>query len=240
MSRASARRAEIRISGKQLGALALADACDRCMWLKLKLRYSLPYQIFPGVFSSIDSFSKNFIHAYLDTYGTLPAWLAALGDVVDYLPPPHWSRFQMLDDATGILLTGAPDGILVLRDGRLIVIDYKTARYTPHQDALHPMYAVQINVYAQIAEHIRLGKVAGAALLYMEPVTTGAPVDELARDEGVMMPFTAHIESVDLRREIIPPLLRRVRELSDLAAPPAGRADCKECALVARLLSHLR
>jgi hypothetical protein len=49
----------IQISAKNLGILALPEYCPRCFWLKLKLQFKLPYQIFPGIFSSIDSYSRK-------------------------------------------------------------------------------------------------------------------------------------------------------------------------------------
>lgn len=61
----------IRISAKYLGALALPNSCLRCFWLKLHLRHRLPYQIFPGIFSSIDGFTKRVVHAYFGEHGVL-------------------------------------------------------------------------------------------------------------------------------------------------------------------------
>jgi len=45
---------KLRISAKNLGELALSDFCPRCFWLKLHAK-RLPFQIFPGIFSSIDA-----------------------------------------------------------------------------------------------------------------------------------------------------------------------------------------
>jgi len=38
----------LRISDKNLGALALPDFCPRCFWLKAKAK-KLPFQIFTGI-----------------------------------------------------------------------------------------------------------------------------------------------------------------------------------------------
>jgi hypothetical protein len=45
---------QIRISGKDLGALALPDFCPRCFWIRRHAPQGLPFQVFPGIFSSID------------------------------------------------------------------------------------------------------------------------------------------------------------------------------------------
>ena len=44
---------QIQISAKNLGALALPAFCPRCFWIRMKCGGKLPYQIFPGIFSSI-------------------------------------------------------------------------------------------------------------------------------------------------------------------------------------------
>ena len=39
-----------RISGKDLGQLALPSFCPRCFWIGRKAPMGLPYQMFPGIF----------------------------------------------------------------------------------------------------------------------------------------------------------------------------------------------
>ena len=48
----------LRISAKNLGELAKPDFCPRCFWLRTHAK-RLPYQIFPGIFSSIDAYTKR-------------------------------------------------------------------------------------------------------------------------------------------------------------------------------------
>ena len=50
---------EITISAKHLGNINLPDFCPRCFWLKMHTGWKLPYQTFPGIFSSIDSYTKK-------------------------------------------------------------------------------------------------------------------------------------------------------------------------------------
>ncbi len=87
------------------------------------------------------------------------------------MPAPGWSKYQMLDPKTNILLTGVPDEILRHPERGIWIGDYKTARFTETQDALAPMYEVQLNCYTLIASKIGLGRVYGLGLLYYEPVT---------------------------------------------------------------------
>jgi hypothetical protein len=230
----------IRISGKNLGAFALPDVCGRCQWIKMRLQHRLPFGFFPGIFSSIDSYSKRIVHDHFDRNGCPPTWLEPIGDVVDYREPPHWSRFQMLDVTYQILLTGAPDGVFVRRDGSLVIADYKTARHTDAQDALRPMYETQLNAYALIAEFIGMGTVTGLALVYTEPVTdalhgNGAGIN----DAGFNMRFDSHIVHIDRDEDSISSLLDRVRTLIDRPTPPPSRYGCRDCQQVEALIKLL-
>lgn len=228
---------QVRISAKNLGALALPDCCPRCFWLKLKSGFKLPWQIFPGIFSSIDGFTKRVIHAWFDQHNSAPPWLTSLGDVTGYVEPPHYTRFNFVDEQHDILLTGVPDGILVRPDGSRIIIDYKTARYTAHQDTLLPMYQIQLNVYAQIAQACKLGPVSDLVLLYMEPQTDASEKSpDCCRGYGFDMPFAARVLTIDRDPGLIQPLLARVRELSDLKSPPPAAEECRDCALLSSII----
>jgi hypothetical protein len=221
----------LRISAKNLGQLALPTFCPRCFWLKLRLGNKLPWQIFPGIFSSIDSFTKRVTAHWLAQHQTTPPWLAGFGELVQSIDPPHWSRFKAVDPATGIELRGVPDHIFRGKDKTLLVIDNKTARFTPGQDALLPLYQVQLNAYAWLAERIGLGQVSAIALVYFEPLTDLSPVElgEYTRNEGFDMPFRAKSLPLALDLKSIPPLLKHVRQIADPEAPPPSRTGCTDC-----------
>lgn len=229
---------QIRISAKNLGAVALPDFCPRCFWLKLKLRNRLPFQIFPGIFSSIDSYNKRIVHSWFDRHNGPPSWMRALGDIVSYREPPHYSKFQILDKSHGVLLTGSPDGVFVRSDRSHVIVDYKTAKYTGTQDELYPMYEAQLNVYALLGERLGFSPVTGLALIYMEPVTDE---DSAARDgnhqpDGFVMSFKANVHQVNIDVGIVQALLATTRQIYELESPPTGNAACKDCALVEDLV----
>lgn len=227
----------VQISGKNLGLLRLGD-CPRCFWLLLRLRFWPPFQIFPGIFSTIDSYVKHVVHDHFDRHSRAPDWLAPLGDVTGYINPPHWSRFQMTDAETGIVLTGAPDGLLRRPDESLVIVDYKTARFTAAQDELHPMYETQLNCYALIADHCGLGRVTALALVYLEPVTDlPKGYARVCRPRGFNLGFTGHALDVPLRPEIVPPLLRSVREYCLLSEAPPSSVGCANCERLSALVS---
>lgn len=227
----------IAISAKNLGGMAMPGFCPRCFWIQMHAK-GLPYQIFPGIFSSIDAYGKRLVHGWFDRHHSAPPWLAGLGGIKAYRNPPHHSKFSILDRDTNVILRGTPDGILVRQDESNLVVDYKTAKFTAHQDGLFPMYEVQLNAYAMIGEQRGIAPVSGLALVYTEPVTDDAAAKKDANQtsSGFLMEFSAHILPVDLVPDKIPPLLAKVREIYELEHPPQGREGCKDCSLLQDLI----
>jgi hypothetical protein len=232
---------QLQISAKNLGELAMPNFCPRCFWIKLHTK--LPYQIFPGIFSSIDTYTKNIVHSWFEVYGCAPSWLGELGDIIDYKNPPSHQKFRYFDEDTNITLTGVPDGILVASDYSHIIIDYKTAKYTGNQDNLFPMYEVQLNAYAQIAERCGFDPVSGLALIYFEPMTDlEAAADKRHHHaDGFSMGFEANVLKVEIKRDLIPNLLAKTREIYDVKTLPDRHTGCENCVLtdtLANLIGH--
>lgn len=219
----------LQISGKDLGALAQPMFCARCFWISRRAK--LPWQVFPGIFSSIDSYSKKVVHGHFDARG-MPGWLAPLGELRGYRDPPSAQKFRVPVEAHDLLLTGAPDAIFERADGTLVIADYKTSRFTPGQDRLLPVYRVQLNAYAYIARRLGWAPISALALVYTEPVTDpGAAVDEAARRaDGFALGFAAKILPLELDESMLPPLFARAAELHALASPPLARKGCADCA----------
>ncbi len=229
---------QIRIPAKTLGGVALPDFCPRCFWIRLRVNDKLPFQIFPGIFSSIDSYNKRIVHRWFDRHGGPPPWLAALGNIVGYREPPHFSKFNLVQEDFNILLTGAPDAVFIREDRSHLIADYKTSKYTGAQDRLLPMYRAQLNAYALIGDQCGLKPVSGLALIYMEPVTDDGATDQDAnhREDGFILGLSASIIPVSRDARTLHPLFAKIREIHDLAGAPAGRSGCKDCGLLDQLL----
>lgn len=229
--------AQVRISAKTLGELAMPNFCPRCFWIKLRLNNKLPFQIFPGIFSSIDSYTKNVIRSFIDTHGKFPLWLSDLGELKGYKQPLHYSKFNVVDREHNILLTGTPDGVFIRSDDSHVIVDYKTAKYTSAQDELLPMYKVQLNSYAIIGEQCGLSPVSGLVLIYMEPTTSKEAAVSQAnqRENGFAMGFTAHVQEVELDQGGVLPLLARVRDIYEMSSVPIGCPGCKDCQIIGKL-----
>lgn len=225
------------ISAKTLGQLALPGYCPRCFWLAMKAD-KLPFQIFPGIFSAIDSYAKNIVHGWFDRSGKAPSWLEPLGLIQTYKVPPHYSKFSVLDEENAIVLRGTPDGIFLMKDGSYSIIDYKTARFTAYQDDLFPMYEAQLNAYAYIGERLDVKPVSRLALVYTEPVTGNPATSDDANltPEGFRMGFRARILEVEIQPDLVTRLLKKAAAVLNSTSPPAGVDGCKDCAAVAGLV----
>jgi hypothetical protein len=228
-----AKQKETRISAKTLGAINMPDFCPRCFWIKEKCK-QLPFQIFPGIFSSIDAYSKNMVHAHIDKHGHAPlSMYPALEGVTGYLPIPHWSKYKRLDPVTGITVSGVADGRLTIGSGSLIVPDYKTAKYTENADKLMPIYEAQLNGYRWIEEGLG-NDVQSTPLIYCEPITDANPFDWAAF--GFSMGFHVKVVQVEHKPDLVPNLLATAKEIIEMDKPPKGTDGCKDCSKLSKLV----
>jgi hypothetical protein len=144
---------------------------------------------------------------------------------------------------TNIKLTGVPDDIFQASDGYTI-IDYKTARFTGHQDSLLPIYQVQLNGYALIGEQTDFAPVKKLLLVYYEPhggILEVDDLDGLLLDDGFKMPYNSHCLELDLDPEkIVKPLLKEVRRIGNMDEAPASREGCSDCLKLEEVVNNLK
>ena len=235
-----------QISAKNLGAMALPDFCKRCFYLKLKVK-ELPWQKFPGIFSTIDAYTKRVVRKWIDrkceanakgirSVGT-PQFLSDYG-VNGYVEKvPGWRKFQH-ETEQGIILTGVPDDIWTSKKG-FIFPDYKTAKFTANADKLLPMYRTQLNGYAMIAEKTGFSPVIAIPLIYMVPQTENSDAAQEAWDEyRFKMAFEPKVLPIELDIASIDPLLDQARKLydGDMPEPAEGCKDCKSLGYIVDLI----
>lgn len=220
---------ELRISGKVIAQLNMPDFCPRCFWVNQKAK-NLPYQIFPGIFSSIDAYTKRVMHAWFDNNNDAPAWLPELQGVTGYLKAPHWSKFKRLDPVTGITVSGAVDDLFTHIDGTEIIPDYKTAKFTANADKLFPLYVGQLNAYKWIREGTEGTTVSSLPLIYCEPATGD---DDCTKSifgvKGFSMGFTVKVIQAPIDDGLTQRLLVKAKKILDLDNLPVGADGCKDC-----------
>jgi hypothetical protein len=238
---------QICISAKNLGSFAIPNCCNRCLWLKLRLQFSLPYQIFHGISSPIDPYTKKIIWKHFEKFGRLPDWFSEFGEFNAVVPVPHYSKFFMVDEETNIKLTGMPDEILQRKDNGYSIIDYESARFNLAKDSfsLLLIYKVQLNGYAMIAESIGLKPVKQIGLIYYEPQTdvvetTTDELNKLVSHDNFLMGFGSNCFEIELKPdEVVRPLLKKVRELWELDNAPKGIDNCEDCGKLYGLITLL-
>jgi hypothetical protein len=224
----------IKISAKNLGQVALEDFCPRCYWIKIRMGFKLPWSSFPGIFSSIDSYTKKCFHHIIDSK-QIPLWMAQAGDIVGYEIPPHWSKNLYYDEKSGITLSGVPDDIWVTADGSKVIPDAKTAMKTNTQDKLLPMYEIQMIVYS-----ILIDKDASLVLVYMEPQTGGNDALTGIVDCGFAMRFSGVVVPIENDKSKVRKALTTTREIFNLEKPPESALGCKDCGSLEKLIDFLK
>ena len=221
-----------RISGKVLAQLCLDKFCPRCFWLRqhlAKQKIPPPWQTFPGIFNSLDSYSKKLVHGYFDTEQAPPPWLTPLGQITGYLPTPTASTFFWDDPVSGIRLTGAPDAVFQLCDGTLMIADYKTARLTKGQDELSGLYFGQLNAYRRIAEALGWPQVSRLSLIYTEPKSEEKAYGPSFHEaEGFRLHFRAKFKEVEIQPTLTETLLIKASRLLEGAIPKPD-SFCQDC-----------
>jgi hypothetical protein len=233
----------LRISARDLGALALPDSCPRCQWLRLRCQHRLPFQTFAGISIILDSYTKRIVFEHYERYHRVPHWFSPFGDLETPVSVPHPSKFFVIDNETNIRLSGVPDALFKCKDNTYCIIDYKTARWSQAQEDILPMYRVQLNGYAYIAEQVGFHPVSKAGLLYFEAQTLSERIEDfesLVMKDGFHVQFCARYREVELDpHRIIPPLLQQARNLTDLNDPPASRKGCNDCQKLEGLIGWL-
>lgn len=233
----------MRISATMLGRLALSDACERCFWLGYHMGDKLPFQRpFPGIFASIDSYTKRAIETQFRSMGGTPSYLSELGSLDKPIKPPNHHQFSYTDPELGVTLRGVPDMMFLRRDGTMVIGDYKTARLTDAQKNLLPAYAVQLNTYALIASRLSYPPVSLLALLYCEPETEDHHLEEPNNHlpYGFRLGFRCTVVKVAIDPQQVYQLAHRAKQIVLSPDPPPSREGCESCQQFEQLLRLLK
>ena len=204
------------ISAKDLGRLNMPDFCPRCFWIERHI--DKPPAIFPGIFSSIDAITKRSTGRSFSERGKVPDWLP-IADLVEVEEGDTY--FKLPVEQGDWILTGYPDDIFKIKDNGYHIIDYKTAKFTQRQDELYPLYEVQLNCYAYLAEKYGYKPVTKLSLVYCQPNK------DLENDKDFKLGFETYTLEVNLDLDIIPGLLLRAREILNQSKPPQAYHNCK-------------
>jgi hypothetical protein len=219
----------IRVSPRHLGQMRRPGFCPHCFWYSIALGFRHPFDMsMPGILFNLDRFEKILVEAHFNEKESAPKWLASLGCVEPIAFPA-----KMTEEIPnlGLTLVGMPDAVFRKKDGSLVLVDYKTAKYKGADDPFMPVYETQLWGYARLLEHEGVGKVTSAALVYFANTLheyADKPLDLLTSD-GIRVPFDVKIHEVKLDLKALNPLLKAFRGYADMPGPPDGVDKCKTC-----------
>ena len=106
-----------------------------------------------------------------------------------------------------------------------------------------PIYQIQLNGYAYIAEAIRLKPVKDLYLVYFEPPykeTYEAITDGHINGDGFEMSFKPVIHKINREPKEIGRLLEKASKIYEFNKPPEGINGCKDCERLEGLMNMLK
>jgi len=208
----------ISVGVKNLAGLNMPGACERCFWLKFN--FKAPWDIFPGIFSAIANHSAECMTA-LNGESAI--------EQGEWIKPPTWQQFQAEthQDGTEVNVRGQADYIQRTESG-IEIYDFKTARYTPGQELLLPLYKAQLNAYAWIWERKGGEKVTKLGLVYCEPQPTNVARDVNATHGDFSMTFAPKLVEIDIDRGMIQRLAAQAAKILTNDCPKFTM-ECADC-----------
>ena len=131
-------------------SLSLFNDCRRCFWLTLHNKWQRPKGIFPSLPSGIDLVLKEYFDGYMEKNQLPPELnkdIRLFGSKLfsDFEKLQEWRdnrRGLVYQDSEGNIIRGAIDN-LIIREDKLIVLDYKT-RGSPPKDDTPDYYILQL------------------------------------------------------------------------------------------------
>lgn len=131
-------------------SLNLLKECPRCFWLQHNKQIKRPDSIFPSLPSGMDRTLKDYFDSFRDK-GEVPPELNSLKGIKLFEDAELLSVWRnnlrgiQWKDDKGNLFRGAVDNLLK-KDGKIIVLDYKTRGF-PLKDDTAQHYQDQLDIY---------------------------------------------------------------------------------------------
>ncbi len=211
--------------------LNLLKECPRCFWLHFRKGIKRPCGIFPSLPSGMDGILKRHFDSYRDR-GELPPELVQEG-----IDARLFRDAELLDvwrnnrkgirwsDSGGNVLMGAVDNLLE-KDGRLIVLDYKTRGY-PLKDNTADYYRDQVDIYSFLLRKNGYETEDYAYLLFYYPRSVDGKGDVVFDTRLVKLPVSA---------ENAERIFRKAIEVLE-GEMPGPSEECEYCRWIYQLYS---
>ncbi|MFC2143064.1 PD-(D/E)XK nuclease family protein [Candidatus Aenigmatarchaeota archaeon] len=204
-------------------SLNLLENCPKCFWLYVVKKIRRPSMGFPTLPSGIDKIMKVHFDKHRKQK-TIPPELEELDgiklfDDIEQLNiwRNNFKGIQFLDEESDILLRGAVDDMLV-KDKKLIVLDYKTRGY-PLKEDTHHHYQDQVNLYNFLLRKNGYETEDYAYLLFL--------ISKEINDNGDFV-FDTHLVKMDINLEHAEELFKKAIQVLRGEMPESSET-CKFC-----------
>jgi len=209
-------------------SLNLFVDCKRCFWLHIIEKFRRPPSIFPSLPSGMDKILKEHFDKFM-AKGEMPPELKEHKDVKgcvlfnDKEKLNFWrksmSGMQYVDPASGVILRGGIDNILV-KGNKLIILDYKTRGY-PLKENSHEYYQLQMDLYNFMFRKNKEDTEDYAILLFYYPIDVNQKSGEIIFEKKLIKMPTDPENGEKVFQEAIKVLAQE--------KPPISNPECQFC-----------
>ena|GEM_PF-5707300 len=232
---------QLKITPRNLGLILLGTFCPKCFWFLLRLRFKPPFNKGGGaIFSSMQAIQEAVLGNFLAQNGCLPEEFHPFTDITERVQcSKHWRNFGY-EHESGVWLYGMPDEVVRRKNGKICIIDHKTAVNKGTNDPFYPIYQTQIIGYSMIAERgLNLGQASNPGLFYwqIDHKSVIEKPSNFYKNKQVWPGFSVKPLEVKLDYEVLEPLLETAIELWESSQPPDGREACPDCEQLAKLMA---
>ena len=226
----------LKISARNAGQVALEKYCPRCCWYLLRLKH-WPFQFgMPGIMFYLEQAQKAYIFKYLKKFRKLPESFGSFSDCTEPVDFPF--SMEAFHEESGVLVTARADMMLRMPSGNICLLDLKTSKVEGGGKMFLPQYQIQTIGYSWVTEAAGVGKVEKAGLIYCQiqhEIFKQDPLD-FSDESIILMPFEFIGHEVDLDYERFTECLKEMNRLWNEPSPPRGADNCKDCALLSRVI----
>ena len=209
-------------------SLNLMEECPRCFWLHHNQNKKRPEGIFPSLPSGMDNILKVYFDKFRDK-NQLPPELEENPECKDCklfhdkdllklwrnnLKGISWT------DEEGNILHGAVDNLLIDKNNKIIVLDYKTRGF-PLKEDTHEHYQNQLNIYNYLLQKNGYQTEDYGFLLFYVPkevVETGEFI------------FNTHLIKMETNTDEAEKLWKKALEILNGPCPPINEEGAERCA----------
>ena len=199
--------------------------CNRCFYLDVVKKQRRPEKPFPSLPNGIDRCIKQHFDSFRGK-DPVPGEIEGCAKEIELFPDQEFVDYarswrtepKWRDPKTDIVLRGGVDELLRDRNGRIIVLDFKTRGKPPEKEGVPDYYRRQLNLYNLIFEANGYRTPSYGYILYLYP--------DRFRQEGDFL-FETELRKVNLEVEEAKKLVRDAFQVLEEGIVSEHSEECK-------------